>query len=134
MPKLRVGVIGAGRIAEGSHLPCLTRFADVELVLCESAPERLAAVSQQFGIGATSADYHELLAPGRLDAVFVLTPPATLFPIARDCLAAGVPTLLEKPPGLTTAETRALAEMAERVGVFGMVGLNRRFQPLLNQA
>ncbi|MGN6563135.1 MAG: Gfo/Idh/MocA family protein, partial [Thermomicrobiales bacterium] len=134
MPKLRVGVIGAGRIAEGSHLPCLTRFADVKLVLCESAPERLAMVSRQFGIGATVSDYHELLATGRLDAVFVLTPPATLFPIARDCLAAGVPTLLEKPPGLTTAETRALAETAERAGVFGMVGLNRRFQPLLNQA
>jgi virulence factor len=134
MPKLRVGVIGAGRIAEGSHLPCLTRFDDIELVLCDAAPERLAEVSRQFGLQATTTDYHELLATGRLDAAFVLTPPATLFPIARDCLAAGVPTLLEKPPGLATAETRALADTARAAGVFGMVGLNRRFQPLLRQA
>ncbi|HET8626450.1 MAG TPA: Gfo/Idh/MocA family oxidoreductase [Thermomicrobiales bacterium] len=134
MARLRVGVIGAGRIAVGSHLPCLARFGDVELVLCDTAPERLAEASSQFGIAATETDYRRLLATARLDAAFVLTPPPTLFPIARDCLAAGVPTLLEKPPGLATAETRALAATARRAGVFGMVGLNRRFQPLLNRA
>lgn len=134
MDKLRVGVIGTGRIAEGSHLPCLARFPDVELMLCEVVEARLAAVSHKFGIQATFTDYRHMLDTAKLDAVFVLTPPKTLFPIARDCLAAGVPTLMEKPPGMATVETRELLATATRTGAFSMVGVNRRFQPLLNQA
>src|SRR3954447_13145003 len=134
MEKLRVGVIGTGRIAEGSHLPCLSRFRDVELVLCDVATERLEQVGRQFGIRTTYTDYREMVAKAGLDAVFVLTPPAATFAVARDCLTAGIPTLMEKPPGMATAETRDLASTARRTGAYGMVGVNRRFQPLLNQA
>ncbi len=134
MNKLRVGVIGTGRIAEGSHLPCLSRFRDVELVLCEQSAERLAQMAEKFGANATYTDYRQMLAQERLDAAFVLTPPLALFAVARDCLAAGIPTLMEKPPGMATAETRELAATARRTGVYGMVGVNRRFQPLLTQA
>lgn len=134
MEKLRVGVIGAGRIAEGAHLPCLSRFRDVELVLCDVDATRLARVSSIFGITDTTTDYRRMLERERLDAAFVLTPPAALFAVARDCLAAGVPTLVEKPPGLTTAETRELARTARDNGTYGMVGVNRRFQPLLTRA
>lgn len=134
MERLRVGVIGAGRIAEGSHLPCLTRFPDVELVLCDVVEARLAVVSRQFGIATAYTDHHQMLDSERLDAVFVLTPPVWLYPVARDCLAAGVPTLLEKPPGMVTEETRDLLAVSRQSGAFGMIGLNRRFQPLLQQA
>jgi predicted dehydrogenase len=61
MDKLRVGVIGTGRIAEGSHLPCLVRFKDVDLLLCDVAEVRLAQVSQQFGITQTYTDHRRLL-------------------------------------------------------------------------
>jgi predicted dehydrogenase len=134
MDKLRVGVIGTGRIAEGSHLPCLARFRDVELVLCDVATERLEQASRQFGIRTTYTNYREMVATAKLDAVFVLTPPPATFAVARDCLAAGIPTLMEKPPGMATTETRELASTARRTGAYGMVGVNRRFQPLLNQA
>lgn len=134
MSILRVGVIGAGRIAEGAHLPCLTRFRDVELVLCDPAATRLDEIARRFGIATTYADHRVMLDQERLDAALVLTPPMTTFGVARDCLAAGVPTLMEKPPGMATAETRELAATARQAGVFGMVGVNRRFQPLLAQA
>lgn len=134
MERLRVGVIGTGRIAEGSHLPCLSRFKDVELVLCDRDPDRLARISQQYQPTTTYTDHATMLAQAGLDAVFVLTPPALLFPVARDCLLAGVATLVEKPPGLTTAQTSELADLATAAGCPTMVGLNRRFQPLLNRA
>jgi predicted dehydrogenase len=76
MDKLRVGVIGTGRIAEGAHLPCLTRYRDVEVVLCDPVSERVAQVSRQFGIAATYTDHRQMLERERLDAAFVLTPPA----------------------------------------------------------
>lgn len=134
MEKLRVAVIGAGRIAAGSHLPCLARFPDVELVLCEVDDARLRSVAGQFGVRETYRDHREVLAGARPDAVFVLTPPPVTYGVARDCLAAGVPTLMEKPPGMTTAETRDLLATAEAAGTVGMVAVNRRFQPMLNEA
>jgi predicted dehydrogenase len=134
MEKVRVGVIGAGRISAGSHLPCLTKFADVELMLCEVDEPRLRLIADRFGIRETRSDYHDMLARDRLDAVFVLTPPAATYGVSRDCLAAGVSTLMEKPPGMTTDETRDLQRIAESTGAKGMVAVNRRFQPMLNQA
>ena len=134
MSALRIGVIGTGRIAQGSHLPCLARFRDVELILCDVVATQLDQARQQFGAAITYTDYRQMLAEASLDAVFVLTPPNALFSITRDCLAAGIPTLMEKPPGLVTAETRELAHTARQHGTYGMVGVNRRFQPLLNQA
>ena len=77
---------------------------------------------RQFGVATTYTDYRQMLAEANLDAVFVLTPPNALFSITRDCLAAGIPTLLEKPPGLLTTETRELALMARQHGTYGMVG------------
>ena len=75
MDKLRVGVIGAGRISAGSHLPCLTAFDDVEVILCEVDEGRLRMVADRFGIKETHSDYRAMLAGDDLDAVFVLTPP-----------------------------------------------------------
>ena len=82
MERLRIGVIGAGRIAAGSHLPCLTRFPDVDVVLCEVDAARLATVAAQYGIAQTYSDHRELLARERLDAAFVLTPPAVTYSVA----------------------------------------------------
>jgi len=134
MSRLRVGVIGAGRIAAGSHLPCLAAFPDVELVLCEVDEARLRLVADQYAIKETRTDYRTMLANDGLDAVFVLTPPPVTYGVSRDCLAAGVPTLMEKPPGMSTAETRDLLQTARNTGAKSMVAVNRRFQPMLNQA
>ena len=134
MTKLRVGVIGAGRISAGSHLPCLAKFGDVDLVLCEVDEARLRLIADQFGIRETRTDYRDMLARDALDAVFVLTPPAVTYAVAKDCLAAGVATIMEKPPGMATAETRDLLRTAQASGAKSMVAVNRRFQPMLNQA
>lgn len=134
MSKMRVGVIGTGRIAAGSHLPCLAKFSDIELILCELDEARLRTIADKFGIQETRTDYRQMLAQDDLDAVFVLTPPKATYSVSKDCLAAGVHTLMEKPPGMSTAETRDLLATAQATGAKSMVGVNRRFQPMLNQA
>jgi predicted dehydrogenase len=132
--KLRVGVIGAGKISAGSHLPCLVNYGDVDLVLCEVDGARLRKVGDEFAIRDTRTDYREMLASDKLDAAIVLTHPPATYGVAKDCLAAGLPTLMEKPPGMTTAETRDLLATARANGTQGMVAVNRRFNPLLTEA
>jgi predicted dehydrogenase len=109
-------------------------YGDVDVVLCEVNEARLSTVAEQFGIRATRTDYREMLAKDGLDAVLVLTQPAATYGVAKDCLSAGVPTLMEKPPGMSTAETRDLLAMARATGANAMVAVNRRFNPLLTEA
>ena len=134
MAKLRVGVVGAGRISAGSHLPCLMNYGDVDVVLCEVNAARLKTVADEFGIRETRSDYREMIAKDGLDAVLVLTQPGATYGVAKDCLAAGLPTLMEKPPGMTTDETRDLLATATATGAQGMVAVNRRFNPMLTEA
>ena len=49
-------------------------------------------------------------------------------------LEAGIDVFVEKPATLHSAETRQLAELADRGGRVLMVGFNRRFAPLHRQA
>ena len=66
-----------------------------------------------------------------LDAAVVATPPHLNAVAALPCLRRGVSTMLEKPPGLSTAETEELRDAAAASGALGMVAWNRRFHPMV---
>ena len=69
-----------------------------------------------------------------LDAVIVAVPPHLNAVAALPCLRRGVSTMLEKPPGLSTAETEELRDAAAATGALGMVAWNRRFHPMVAAA
>lgn len=66
------------------------------------------------------------LAALRPDAVVIATPHDTHHSLGALALDAGVPTLFEKPVGLSTAEARALAGFAATRGVQAGAVLNQR--------
>jgi predicted dehydrogenase len=47
--------------------------------------------------------------------------------VAAQFIAAGVPTFLEKPPGIYSSDTVHLAELQQKHGTVAMAGFNRRF-------
>jgi predicted dehydrogenase len=63
------------------------------------------------------------------DAAIVATPPATHVAVAEAVLRAGCDLFLEKPATETTAESAALAALAEAKGRIAQVGLYFRFHP-----
>ena len=63
-----------------------------------------------------------------LAAAIVATPAHLNAEAALPCLERGIDTLLEKPPGMSLDQTRALKGAAEASGARGMVGWNRRFE------
>jgi predicted dehydrogenase len=135
MPKLRVGIIGCGGRSRGSHLPILHSFSDVQLAaVCDPVEAAHERVGNEFGVARRYAGVEELLDQEALDAVFVAVPPHLNAEAALPCLERGVHTLLEKPPGMSVAETKALRDAAARTGAMAMVGWNRRFDPLILQA
>jgi predicted dehydrogenase len=68
------------------------------------------------------ADHREMLREAVPDAVVICTPPFTHRAIATDALRAGADVLLEKPPVLSRAEHRALAEVLRETGRACQVG------------
>jgi predicted dehydrogenase len=130
---LRLGVIGAGGIAQGVHLPALRCLRDLSTVVavCDVVEDRARKAAAAFGIPAVYALYPEMLQRETLDAVFVLTEPDRLFRPAIECLAAGKHVFMEKPPGVTTFQTESLLRAARQAGRILQVGFNRRFIPVV---
>jgi predicted dehydrogenase len=53
--KYRIGIIGCGGIANGKHLPSLSKLSNVELVaFCDIVQESAATAAQNMGLKARS--------------------------------------------------------------------------------
>ena len=107
MDRIRIAIVGYGKIAQDQHVPSIAANDRFELVATVSrssgAPEGIPC----FG------SVEDLLANGpRVDAVAICTPPSVRYEIARTCLAAGLHSLLEKPPGVTLGECEELVRIA----------------------
>ncbi len=127
-PRLRVGVIGLGDIAQKAYLPVLTARDDVELTLMTRDPERLARVSRRYGVRSTASSLDLLLQQG-IDAAFVHATSSAHAELVERLLTAGVPVLVDKPLAPTLDEASHLVELAEQLHVSLAVGFNRRFAP-----
>ena len=131
---MKVAVIGAGNIAE-KHLEVLQAFSDVDVAaICSRGHPRIDALANRFNIREKFTDYRTMLDTVSPDAVFVLVSAMQIVPVAAECLQRGIPTLLEKPPGLSAKETEGLAQIAHETKCLNMVALNRRFYSVMQRA
>ena len=134
MNKVKVALIGAGGMANGVHYPSVTSFDDVQIVgLCDLVEEKLKSTAEQFRIAETFTDYRQMLDKTKPDAVYALMPPHHLFDVAMDVLERGHALFVEKPPAITTDQTRCMARMAANKNAVTAVGFQRRYHPMLDQ-
>ncbi|MCC6177662.1 MAG: Gfo/Idh/MocA family oxidoreductase [Chloroflexi bacterium] len=124
--KLRVGVIGVGRMGE-RHCRVYANMPFVDLVgISDRFAERGRAVAATYGVDFYP-DHGDLL--DRVEAVSVVTPTDTHFAIGAECVHRGVHVLIEKPLARTLAEARKLATLAEHSTTLVQVGHIERFNP-----
>jgi predicted dehydrogenase len=115
--KIRVGVIGAGSIARGSHIPALKKHPDVEIsAICDANESALHMVAREFGIDRAFTDYDELLSMDDLDAVHVCTPNYLHMDPTVKALKSGKHVLVEKPIARNSVEGAAMVEAARAAG------------------
>jgi predicted dehydrogenase len=127
--RVRVGVIGAGLIAQVMHLHYLRELSDrFEVsVICDVVAENAAASADLYGVPKTCTDWHDVLREP-IDAVLVLTG-GSHAPMAIEAARAGLHVLVEKPMCFSTSEAAAMVEAAEAAGVTLMVAYNKRYDP-----
>lgn len=126
---MRVGVVGAGLIAQVMHLHYLTELSDLFQVaaVCDIAEPNATACAARYGIPVACTDWHDLIAEP-LDAVLILTS-GSHAPIAIAAAKAGKHVLAEKPMCFSVAEGQAMIEAADAAGVTLMVGYPKRYDP-----
>lgn len=133
-PRVRVAVLGAGRIAE-KHLDTLAALDNVEIAaICNRGNSDLTPIAQKYGIQQTFSDWRKLLDTVQADTVFVLVSHFQTVEVAAECLQRGIPSLIEKPAGFTSAETAYLADLADKFQCLNMVAVNRRYYSTISTA
>jgi virulence factor len=129
----RIAMIGLGDIARKAYLPVLGPRADVDLVFVTRNAETLAELGAAWRVERLHADLDAALGEG-LDGALVHAATAAHPELVRRLLEAGVPTLVDKPLADNADDSEALVDLAETRGVSLMVGFNRRFAPVYQDA
>lgn len=123
--KLRVGVIGCGRISV-MHLTSLSVIEDVELVACcDIIEERAKKAAKKYG-GKAYVSYKEMIDDQNLDAVHICLPHYLHSVVACYAFEKGVNVLTEKPMDVDFESAETAVQMAKEKGVyFGVVFQSR---------
>lgn len=131
---INIGIVGAGNMAKNVHIPSFQELEGVNVTaICDRIVSKAEDLAKQFGIPAVYEQQEEMLETENLDGVAVYVEPASLFHVVRRCLETKLPTLMEKPPGITSFQAHSLARLAEENGVFLEVAFNRRYVPLVKK-
>ena len=133
LSELRIGVVGAGHIAS-EHLKVLKAQNDVKLSgIFSRTRARAEELACNFDHLIVYDTLEKLVHDGRVDALLVLVSADQIYSVVKDLCRFGIPLFIEKPPGLSTKETKELADLAEGHGVANMVGFNRRYYSVFHK-
>lgn len=123
---LRVGLVGAGNIAE-AHLKAYQLIPGVEVVaLADPADERRQLVGELYHIPDLTRDYQQIIERDDIDLISVCTPNHMHAPVTIAALEHGKHVLCEKPLARSTAEGEQMIEAALRNGRVLRVAFNHR--------
>jgi predicted dehydrogenase len=124
-----LALIGCGAIARRFHLPVLAALAGARerLVLVDPDLARARKLADEFDLSRVAASHTDVL--DKIDGAIILTPHHLHYPIALDCISAGVAVLVEKPLSESPAQVVSLLEAAERSGAVIAVNNTRRLIP-----
>jgi len=127
-PRLRLGIIGCGRVVERFHLPALQKSGDWTVAAASDVNlERRRWFGRSVNDIPVFEDPGQMLDRVGLDAVLIATHPDLHAGLATQAVARGLHALVEKPGGTSLIEARAMMQAAERAGKRLWVNYNRRF-------
>ncbi|MCL2773798.1 MAG: Gfo/Idh/MocA family oxidoreductase [Oscillospiraceae bacterium] len=130
--KVKIGIIGCGGIANGKHMPSLSKIANVEMVaFCDLDKEKAEDAAKKYGakdakvyVGEDS--YKKLLEDKAIEVVHVLTHNTMHCPIACDALEAGKHVMCEKPMAVSSVEAQKMVDTAKKTGKKLTIGYQNR--------
>jgi predicted dehydrogenase len=126
---VRIGVVGAGAIAQLAHLPVLSKMRGAKLVaVCDNDRPKARALADRFDIDDVYTDIEDLLEAEDLRAIVVATPNHLHEPHVLSAIAAGKDVLCERPLALTARGVERIVNAAARASRKVFVANNHRFR------
>ena len=132
MPPVNIAVAGAGVIGR-AHIAVIAQSSQCRLSAIADPSEAAQVLAQAHGV-PWFATLDELLAAVSPDGVILATPNAMHVPQALQCIAAGVPVLVEKPIAHTVADAQKLVQATQAHQAKVLIGHHRAHSPLMRQA
>jgi predicted dehydrogenase len=130
-PPLRIGVLGAARIAPMALVRPARKVPDVEVAAVAARdPNRARKFASKHGIPRVHRDYGALLGDPEIDAVYNPLPNGLHCDWTIRALEAGKHVLCEKPLASNADEARRMAEAAEKTGRELAEAFHWRYHPL----
>ena len=125
---LKIGLIGAGGMGS-FHARTLAAMGEVEMVaIADPFGDAAARLAAEVG-GVASLDWRDVIAAG-LDGLVIASPAEAHEEQALAALAAGIPTLCEKPLAVTADECRRVVDAEVALGHrLIQLGLMRVYDP-----
>ncbi len=129
MEKLRIGLIGAGNIAQSAHLPAYAKRDDVSVVaVADWNLPRAEEAAKKFGIPRAYASVEALLEAETVDAVDICVWNASHSDVTIAAARAGKHVLCEKPMASTLSKALEMERAVKESGVTFMMAVPRRYQ------
>ena len=127
--KIKVGIIGAGRIGK-VHAQSIAYHIPEAEVVAVSDPfinAEIESFMKNIGVKKITKDYRDIINDPEIDAVLVCSPTATHSQYSIEAAEAGKHIFCEKPVDMDVERIKETIAAVEKAGVKFQVGFNRRF-------
>lgn len=130
MKKMKMSLIGLGRISIEDHLPAISACEDVQLdSVCDRDPVKVEKYASELNVdGFTSVD--ELLNKRKPESAIIAVPHNEYVSLIQKFARAKVHILKEKPLATSVEEALKIHEIVRDSDIHMLVTLQRRFNPI----
>jgi len=127
---LRIGVLGASRIAENAIVGPAHELGHRLVVVAARDPQRAKEFADTYGVERVATGYADVIEDAEVDIVYNPLANALHAPWNLAAIKAGKPVLTEKPFARNHTEALAVAEAAAAAGVSVLEGFHYLFHPV----
>lgn len=141
MPEtVRVGIVGAGKIAQARHIPLLQEVEDIQVTHAWSrTPETARKAAEKFGIPTVVERWQDIVESPDIDAIVIGTPPNMHLPMTLAAIDAGKHVLCQARMARNLSEALKMLDASKATDLvtglyaagFGLKG-DRVMRRLLN--
>jgi predicted dehydrogenase len=131
---LRIGVLGASRIAESAIVGPAAELGHRLVAVAARDPERAAVFADKYGVERVLGSYAEVIEDPEVDAIYNPLANALHAPWNLAAIAAGKPVLTEKPFADNRIQAAEVAAAAQSSGVTVLEGFHYLFHPVTRRA
>ena len=135
MRQLKIGLIGCGGFARGTHLPLIKANPKYKVAAaCDINLQAAEAVQKEFSAQYATTEPEKVFADKEIQAVLIVTRHDTHASLSIQAAEAHKHILCEKPMGLNIEECIRVAKAVLKANVKYTVGYNRGMAPLVLRA